>query len=525
MITNKTILLGCKEDYTFPTVMLGKYFEKNKNNVHYYFLNSSDVMQKNIITKDNFFKIKENLNASNVHDVSEVALKMQSKIEICENRLKEIESKYTYFSTLNEQLLSSQFTSTPYHDRFYYQDPTYKESLCWLMLNYDSTEKLFDKIKPDYIFDLDVTEIQRTIINEIAHNRGIPFISFEHSRYKTFLVPTFSISRKVDQYFLKKFDENKKNQNLDKYINEVLNYRTKSNIMSESYNNTVTSENDFSFKQMIKYISVKIYENLLNRIYILKNYKYNLIKSYSAFNSNPFKRFIYLILYSIRKFYLYSSFNKYFSIVENEKYVYLPLHYVPESSTFVKSPQHVNEMTLIEAISKTMPINWKLYVKEHPAMIGERSFKFYKRCNRLHNVKLVKSNHYKDPKNWIEQSLAVVTITGTSAFEAAMLNKPAIVFGESVYNVLSNVKVAKNYDELKSLFELVDNNNWPKDNINESAAYIKTAVDVGVDLNMFSLIHLSNKKILEKKINVEEEKELKNLENKLITFFDKALNL
>ncbi len=47
--------------------------------------------------------------------------------------IKEIEKKYTHFKGLNKQILSSQATSTPYHDRFYYPPTTYNENLYWLI--------------------------------------------------------------------------------------------------------------------------------------------------------------------------------------------------------------------------------------------------------------------------------------------------------------------------------------------------------------------------------------------------------
>ena len=41
-----------------------------------------------------------------------------------------------------------------------------------------------------------------------------------------------------------------------------------------------------------------------------------------------------------------------------------------------------------------------------------------------------------------------------------MLNKPAIVFGEAFYNVISGIKIANNFKNLENLFKLIENNNW-----------------------------------------------------------------
>jgi capsule polysaccharide modification protein KpsS len=134
---------------------------------------------------------------------------------------------------------------------------------------------------------------------------------------------------------------------------------------------------------------------------------------------------------------------------------------------------YVNEANLVEAISKSLPISWKLYVKEHQAMVGRRKMEFYKKIKKFHNVKIVKSNFYKDPKPWIEKSLGVVTITGTTAFEASMLNKPAIVFGNVFYNVIPGIKVATCFEDLENLFKIIETDKWPKDNTLDCAGLHK----------------------------------------------------
>ena len=76
--------------------------------------------------------------------------------------------------------------------------------------------------------------------------------------------------------------------------------------------------------------------------------------------------------------------NKYFSNpISGEKYVYMPLHLIPESSTSVLSPFYLNELASIEQVSKSLPLGWYLYVKEHQSMLGERSINFYKKANKI----------------------------------------------------------------------------------------------------------------------------------------------
>ena len=190
----------------------------------------------------------------------------------------------------------------------------------------------------------------------------------------------------------------------------------------------------------------------------------------------------------------------------------------------------INELSLIEAISKSLPVSWKLYVKEHPNMVGHRSFDFYKNAIKFHNVKLVNLDTYIDSKPWIEKSMGIVTITGSTAFEAAMLNKPAIVFGNVCFNVLSNIKVANNFNDLEPLFNLIASNGWPDDGTKSCAAYLKTIRDLGVNLDHRQLLMLSSKKICSETIgsqslDANENENLSELTDLLISFYKKGIEI
>lgn len=177
--------------------------------------------------------------------------------------------------------------------------------------------------------------------------------------------------------------------------------------------------------------------------------------------------------------------NKYFeNPVEGEAYVYMPLHLIPESSVFVKASYYVDECNLIEQISKSLPIGWKLYVKEHQAMLGERGLEFYKKVSELHNVRVVQVNYYKDPKPWIANAKGVVTITGTAAYEAALLGKKSIVFGEVPFSMIDGITQITSFDDLpKAIRDFGET-----DNLHSAAAYIETVKEAGTEMKIFYLM-------------------------------------
>ena len=118
-------------------------------------------------------------------------------------------------------------------------------------------------------------------------------------------------------------------------------------------------------------------------------------------------------------------------------YIYFPLHVQPEFTTEVRAPFLANQIAVIENISKSVPISHKIVVKEHPGMQGERQLEFYRRLKLLHNVHLVSAT--MDSHDLIWNSDAVITITGSSAWEAVLYEKPVIALGPLCYGFCDRI--------------------------------------------------------------------------------------
>ena len=281
------------------------------NNVHYYFIHNTEVVEKDAFNQTTFFYFKNKINNENIHDVKELNFKFiknRKKIKVDYSRLEEIEKKYTQFKGLNSQLLSAQATSTPYHDRFYYPLSTHEENLYWLILNYEKTESLLDSIKPDYIFDLNMAEIQRTVINEVSHKMGIPYITYEDARYETFILPTFNQGLKLEKHLIDTYKINKGSSNLEEYILELEDYRSQLNIMPKRYKGTTDFSFKFSMRDAIAHILGKTYKQARSQFYSIKNNK-NRIKFNTPLIANPINRLLWNYIFAIRKFYLYSRLS------------------------------------------------------------------------------------------------------------------------------------------------------------------------------------------------------------------------
>ena len=144
--------------------------------------------------------------------------------------------------------------------------------------------------------------------------------------------------------------------------------------------------------------------------------------------------------------------NYYNSLVEypdlNKPYVFYSLHYQPEATTSPSGDIFVDQMLCIEVLSKNIPSNYNIYIKEHPAQFHShreghtsRIKEFYEDLNNNPKVRLMPLDY--DPFTLIKNSKAVATVTGTVGWEAMSLGKPVIIFGlawyEKYYGVLKVV--------------------------------------------------------------------------------------
>ena len=113
------------------------------------------------------------------------------------------------------------------------------------------------------------------------------------------------------------------------------------------------------------------------------------------------------------------------------------------------APFYGDQLWLIKQIAKSLPLQYKLYVKDHPWMIGYRPRKYYREIKKIPNVKLIDVS--ADGIDLIQNSQAVITMPGTSGWEGLMLQKPVIVFGKIFYSYLSAVKRCTSIEDLPYL--------------------------------------------------------------------------
>jgi hypothetical protein len=112
-------------------------------------------------------------------------------------------------------------------------------------------------------------------------------------------------------------------------------------------------------------------------------------------------------------------------------FVYFPLHYSPEQSTQVMAPMHTDQIAVIEALVKSLPLTLNLVVKEHLPMLGLRPPGFYERLASMPGVVL--ASPFENSLELVQRSELTTVISGTAGWEAMLLGRPTLVLGDFPY--------------------------------------------------------------------------------------------
>jgi hypothetical protein len=153
----------------------------------------------------------------------------------------------------------------------------------------------------------------------------------------------------------------------------------------------------------------------------------------------------------LRRTSIYKYFKKYGKKpdeVRNYKWVFFALHLEPELSLLYRSPEQNNSMEIISWISKSLPADTILVVKEQPKAYGIRSLRYYDNFRKINNVILASPEIHS--WRWIKEARIIATITGTVGIEAVYFGKPVLSFGKhQIINHLPSVHYVNTFESVK----------------------------------------------------------------------------
>ena len=139
------------------------------------------------------------------------------------------------------------------------------------------------------------------------------------------------------------------------------------------------------------------------------------------------------------------------SIDDSEKFIYFPLGVDEEHSLLITAPYYTNQIETIRHVVKSMPIDYKLYVKEHPFSMTRnwKSISDYKEIMNIPNVRLLHPSVSKE--KLFQNCSLVISVVGISCLEATFHGKPSIVFGKVYYSILPSVRHVETLSKLPEI--------------------------------------------------------------------------
>lgn len=170
--------------------------------------------------------------------------------------------------------------------------------------------------------------------------------------------------------------------------------------------------------------------------------------------------------------------------VDAEQYVFYPLHSEPEIALSLYGREHQNQIETLRRIGQSLPLGWRLIVKEHPRSLGYRSSGWYRRLLEIPNIYF--ADPITHPFYWIEKSKAVVTVSGFVGFEALAIGKPVVVLGDVAYSMLPGTMlrtVESMSDFGEQLLDLIKNFSNDRHAL---TAFIAGCMSEGVAVNLYS---------------------------------------
>ena len=353
-------------------------------------------------------------------------------------------------------------------------------------------ENIIETVKPNFVIFPLTNSGRMEIFYQMCLKLGIKILMLNSTR----LGGRLSISEEAEKidYFEKEIHEKVKNRSIDD-LRDIL-YKT------HSFDDVLKFSSQFlKSKKMALRAGIQFF---------LFSKNSNLKTHYTYYGRRKIKIFFITIIWSLRKRYRLYLINKNLSkTIDDKKFIFFPLITEPERGLNIAAPFHTNLIELVTHIVKSLPVGYKLYVKDHIGMDTRdwRSFSFYKKIMDLPNVKML--HHDVNPKNILPKCSMVITVGGTAGFEAAFHQKPTITFVDTLYSTLKSVEILNHTNELPQLIQKQLNAKFDLNDLNNFVSVLEKNAFIFDSYGFDNLAHhilfydgfLSDVEISEKQMN------------------------
>ena len=324
-----------------------------------------------------------------------------------------------------------------FNERIFYQHNefykfTQDEILSILEKECKLYESILDEIQPDFLITNETALHQQHLFYEICRKRGIKVLMLNQSKFAYKCIISQELHKLDSMPALSKIPSKKRT------FDELLNVLTSTDntkqlqLYSKNFGNSKSSK--------LKAVSE----------YIFKSDNSNTETHFSYYGRSKFKVLVDYLIKSRKATTRKSFIDKYleYEIYDNEQFVLFTLHQEPERTLLIAAPFYTNQLEVIRHIAKSLPPGYKLYVKEHFSQLLRewREISYYKEIIKIPNVRLYHPS--ANIEKLIQKSSLVISIGGTTSFEAAFYQKPSIIMADLGFAILPSVQKLNSLEEL-----------------------------------------------------------------------------
>lgn len=371
-----------------------------------------------------------------------------------------------------------------YKDNYYYsfkQNVPDEEIIYYVKSIYKYIKIIFEKFSPDLIISPNFVALPHIMMNLYAKKRGVTMFDVTDSKIRGLYIFSNDYQDSTGDFYdrvdaLNNGNEKSKNQDkARKYITEF-----RKNFIQPDY---IKQEKFKTLVQQIKHIGspyYHIFQWCINR-------PINELESTGITADFRPPRIILRDHYAHDRYKRQTDKFPFYPFEKVGKYIYFPLQFQPEASIDVAAPYFSNQIETARQVAMSLPYDYTLVVKEHPAMVGLRSPAYLEKVARTVNVKLV---DYRIPnEKVIRDADLIISPNSTTLTEAAFLNKPAIQLGNlgttlKLPNVFRHADITTLSRKIK---EVLKKDLHTADYEKKLENYVSAVYDTGFDVDYIRL--------------------------------------
>lgn len=369
-----------------------------------------------------------------------------------------------------------------YGDKYYYgfkQNVSDEHIIDYVMAVYENIKYFFDNFHPDIIVCPTFVSLTHIMFNLYGLKHGVPMIAMTDSKAPGYYIFVEGYLYNRGQFFDHLYALNNRTietTNRERARQFITEFREKFKVPLDAGQYMHPAPKTFAEKLRNFFGVVKT----IMRWYIKK--PQDVLKLGPTYEYRP-PRILWRDYWCERQYTKYMDAYEYCFLDTIKKFVYFPLQFQPEEAIDIRAVYFTNQIETIRLVAMSLPEDYTLVVKEHPAMVGKRPPSYIEKIDRSPNVKLI---DYRIPtEEVLKKASLVISASSTTMAEAAFLQIPAIQLGDlgttlklpNVTHHTDMTTLSKKIKEVLSINLCTEDYEWRLQN------FVAAAMDTGFDYN------------------------------------------